>query len=167
MLPGDWCKFCPAAATCPALRDFSLKTAEMEFSDCPPPVGLLSPDEKSVVLAKAEVIEGWCKRVKESAHADALEGNGPTGWKLVESTSHRKFKDDVGVVVLAARLKVEPEELLTDPKLKSPAQVEALIGKKRKGEIANYVFKPRGKVILVPDSDPRPTVKPDAEQEFA
>lgn len=167
LCPGDWCRFCPAAPTCPALRDFSLKAAEMEFADAPPVATGMTPAEKGVLLAKAEVIEGWVKRVKQAAHEDALEGNGPLGWKLVESTSHRKFKDDVDEEILALNLRLATADLMTEPKLKSPAAVEKLIGAKRKGEIADYVFKPRGKVILAPDSDPRPPVKADAESEFA
>lgn len=165
--PGTWCRFCPAAPTCKALLQRALQTAEMEFSDAPPPVGTMSPADKAKVLAQAEVVEGWIKRVKESAHADALEGNGPPGFKLVASTSHRKFKDDVDVQQLSTHLDINEEDLMTEPKLKSPAQVEKLIGKRRAGEIADFVFKPRGKLILVPESDPREPVKPGAEQEFA
>lgn len=166
LVAGDHCRFCPAAPGCETLRLFSLRAAEMEFADAPPPVSTMTAQQKGAVLAKAEVIEGWVKRVKESSHADALDGNGPAGFKLVESTSHRKFKDDTEPSEMAKWLSVPLDDLMTEPKLKSPAAVEKLIGAKRKAEIAGYVFKPRGKVILVPESDPRPPVKADAESEF-
>lgn len=168
LIAGDHCMpFCLAAPTCEALRKYTLSAAEMEFADEPPAVTGMSPAEKAVILAKADVIEGWCKRVKESAHADALEGNGPPGFKLVESTSHRKFKDDVTANALAVQLGLDFHDLETEPKLVSPAAVEKIIGAKRKKEIADYVFKPRGKIILVPDSDPRSPVKASATEEFA
>lgn len=165
--PGDWCKFCPAAPTCPALQKLSLQTAEMEFSDEPPSVTDMEPEHIAAVMAKADVIEGWVKRVKQRGHDLALEGRNPPGWKLVHSTSHRKFKDDVTADYLADMTGLEADALMTEPKLRSPAQVEALLGKKRKGEIAGLVYKPKGKIILVPESDPREPVKPDAEDEFS
>lgn len=164
--PGNWCKFCPASATCPALRQLSLKTAEMEFSDEPPAVTGMTPEAKGRVLAQAQVMKGWIQRVEESAHADALEGNGPPGWKLVESRANRKFKDDTNTLDMAYKLGV-PEDDLYVSKLLSPAQVEKLIGKKKAPLLVDYVYKPRGKVILVPESDPREPVKADAEKEFA
>jgi hypothetical protein len=166
--PGDWCRFCPAAPTCPALQSFSLETAEMEFADEPPAVVDMEPQQIADVMAKAEVIEGWVKRVKQRGHDLAMEGKFEgLGWKLVHSTSHRKFKDEVTADRLAIELDMLPDEFLTEPKLKSPAQVEKLLGKKRKDEIAELVYKPRGKIILAPEDDPRPAVKPDAEEEFA
>ncbi len=164
--PGDWCKFCPAAATCPALTKFALETAEMEFAEEPPAVADMEPEQIASVMAKADVVEGWIKRVKQRGHDLALEGRNPPGWKLVHSTSHRKFKDDVTPDYLAATLDLDADALMTEPKMRSPAQVEGLLGKKRKGEIADLVFKPRGKVILAPESDPRESVKPSAEDEF-
>jgi len=167
LTPGAWCKFCPAAATCPALRDFSLRAAEIEFADEPPSVSDMTPDQKGALMPKIGIMENFIKRFMEAAHADALEGRPPTGTKLVESTSHRKFLDTVTADNLALHIDVSPDDVMTEPKLKSPAAVEKLIGRKRAKEIADYVFKPRGKVILVPDSDPRPPVKADAEEEFA
>lgn len=168
LVPGPHCTpFCKKAGSCKALEQYVLSAAEMEFADAPPVVTGMTPAEKGVLLAKAEVIEGWVKRVKQAAHEDALEGNGPLGWKLVESTSHRKFIDTVTPENLAIHIGMAADDLRTEPKLLSPAAVEKLLGKKRKGEIADYVFKPRGKVILVANSDPRSPVKADAEQEFS
>lgn len=164
--PGEHCKFCKKAATCRALTKFALETAEMEFAEEPPAVADMEPEQIASVMAKADVVEGWIKRVKQRGHDLALEGRNPPGWKLVHSTSHRKFKDDVTPDYLAATLDLDVDALLTEPKMRSPAQVEGLLGKKRKSEIADLVFKPRGKIILAPESDPRESVKPDAEDEF-
>lgn len=166
LLPGDWCKFCPAAPACPALQKLSLQTAEMEFGDEPPVVVDMEPEQIAAVMAKADIIEGWVKRVKQRGHDMALEGNPPPGWKLVHSTSHRKFKEDVTADYLADMTGVDPGDLLTEPKLRSPAQVEKLLGAKRKKEIEGLIYKPAGKIILAPESDPRSAVKPDAQDEF-
>lgn len=165
-VPGDHCRFCRASATCDALRGFALKEAELEFSDEPPVVDTLEAEMISKVLAKAGILGDWVKRVQERAHAMAMEGNPPPGFKLVHSTSHRKFKDEVTADYLNDMLGIDLADLVTEPKLRSPAQVEKLLGKKRKGEIESLVYKPKGKIILAPSSDPREAVKPDAETEF-
>ena len=165
--PGDWCKFCKAAPTCPALQKFSLAEAELEFSDEPPAVADLEVETIAKVLAKAGVLKDWIKRVEARAHEMALEGTPPPGFKLVHSTSHRKFRDEVSAEYLSDMLGFDVADLLSEPKLRSPAQVEKLLGKKRVGEIKALVYKPRGKIILAPESDPRETAKPSAESEFA
>lgn len=165
--PGHWCKFCPAAATCPALTKHSLEVAEIEFAEEPTSVVDLEPEKIAEVLTKAGVLKDWIKRVEERAHQMALEGNPPIGFKLVHSTSHRKFRDTVTPDYLADMLGVSADDLVTEPKLRSPAQVEKVIGAKRKKEIEPLVYKPKGKVILAPESDPRESVRPDAEEEFA
>lgn len=164
--PGDHCKFCRAAATCPALTKHSLEVAELEFADEPPVVNDLEPAKIAEVLSKAGVLKDWIKRVEERGHQLALDGTPPPGFKLVHSTSHRKFKEDVTADYLAATLDIEADKLMSEPKLVSPAAVEKLLGKKRKGEIADLVFKPRGKIILAPVDDPRENAKVDAESEF-
>ncbi|TWA89543.1 DUF2800 domain-containing protein [Bradyrhizobium stylosanthis] len=164
---GDHCKFCRAATTCPTLKRFALAEAELEFGDTPPSVSELEAETIATVLAKAGTLKDWIKRVEERAHALALEGSPPPHWKLVHSTSHRKFRDEVSAEFLHDVTGITVEELLTEPKLRSPAQVEKLLGAKRKKEIEGLVYKPKGKIILAPEDDPRPAVKPDAESEFA
>ncbi|MBO4228050.1 DUF2800 domain-containing protein [Bradyrhizobium neotropicale] len=166
-VPGDHCKFCKKAPTCDALRGFALKEAELEFADEPVSVADMEPAVIATVIKKADTLKAWIKRVEERAHQMALDGAPPPDTKLVESTSHRKFKDEVSAPYLADMLDIPEDDLLTEPKLKSPAAVEKLLGAKRKKEIESLVYKPRGKLILVAASDPRPSVKPDAEQEFA
>lgn len=166
LVAGDHCKFCRAAPTCDALRKFSLAEAELEFGDEPPTVNALEAETIATVLGKAGVLKDWIKRVEERAHQMALEGTPPPGFKLVHSTSHRKFKDDVTAEFLADMHGLPIDDLMTEPKLKSPAAVEKLLGSKRKKEIEQYVYKPRGKIILAPVSDPREPVKADAEDEF-
>jgi len=51
--------------------------------------------------------------------------------------------------------------------MKSPAQIEKVLGAKRKKEIADLVSaKPSG-TLLVPVDDPRPAARIGAEEEFA
>ncbi len=166
-IPGDHCRWCKAAASCDALRKHSLGVAEMEFSESPPIVGELSVDEVAALMPKLDVVEGWIKSVKNRAH-ELASGDGLPGFKLVHSTSHRKFKDEAAAVQHLTRVcDLSQDDIYTEPKLKSPAQVEKLLGAKRKKEIEGLIHKPPGKIILVPEDDPRPPVRPDATEEFA
>lgn len=166
-IPGDWCRWCKAAPTCDALRAQSLAVAEMEFADAPPAVTPMDAARIAGLLPKLDVVETWIKAVKSRAHEIAVD-TGLPGFKLVHSTSHRKWRDeDAAKQYLAAVVDLDDEQIYADPKLRSPAQIEKIVGVKRKKEIEPLVHKPPGKVILVPDSDPREPARPDAAEEFS
>lgn len=166
--PGDWCRFCPAAASCPALRGRVLAVAEMEFAnDEPPAVADMSPEAMAGVLGQAGLIKDWLKRVEERAHDMARDGNPPTGFKLVASRATRKWRDeDATVKYLAAVVELDDDQIYAPQKVRSPAQIEKVLGAKRKGEIADLVVSRSSGSILVPEEDPRSPIKADAEQEF-
>lgn len=165
--PGDWCKFCPAAAICPALRARVKATAEMEFMDTPPAVDSMSLEAMAGVLREAGVIKDWVKRVEEHAHQLARDGTPPTGFKLVWGRATRRWKDeDAARKYLSAVADMTDDQIFADPKMRSPAQVEKILGAKRKAEIADLVTSKASKTNLVPLDDPRPAAKVDAEEEF-
>jgi hypothetical protein len=164
--PGDWCRFCPAAPTCPALRERVLAVAEMEFGE-PPKVDSLTLDKMAFVLREAGIVKDWLKRVEERAHQMARDGNPPTGFKLVASRATRKWKDEAATVTyLGDILDLTEDQIYVEPKVRSPAQIERIIGVKRKGEIIGLVVSKSSGTILVSQEDPRPPVKVDAEEEF-
>lgn len=191
LVAGDHCKFCPAAATCPALRQKVLAVAEMEFSPAegsllnpgasapgveivepapglPPPVDAMTPDAMARVLRDAGIVRDWIKRVEERANDMAKAGTPPTGWKLVGSRATRKWRnEDEAESFLKIVLSIAPDDIYVEPKMKSPAMVEKMIGRKRYPEIANLVISRSSGTILVPVEDPRPPVRADAEEEFA
>lgn len=155
LIPGKHCRFCPAAASCPALRQLAVSTALAEFPDGPT-VRLPNPedpDQMARALQLAEMIEQWPKAVKSMAFQSALRGNGPTGYKLVRGRANRKWKEGAED---AARGE------LWDSVLKSPAQVE----KFDKQFVADWSVKPEGALTLVPESDRRPAVETGAFAEF-
>lgn len=171
--PGEWCRFCPAAPTCPALREKVLATAEMEFgSDAEPPVvENMTPRAVGAVLRAAAIIKDWLKRVEERAHQMAMDGTPPEDergpFKLVASRATRRWRDDDATVkYLGAVVELTDEQIYADPKLRSPAQIEKIIGTKRKAEIADLIVAKSSGTILVPQDDPRMPAKADAESEF-
>jgi hypothetical protein len=148
LIPGKHCRFCPAAASCPALRQLAVSTALAEFPDGPT-VRLPNPedpDQMARALQLAEMIEQWPKAVRSMAFQSALRGKGPTGYKLVRGRANRKWKDGAEAVA--------PAECFEEV-FKSPAQAE----KFDKAFVAQWSVKPEGALTLVPESDRRPAVE--------
>jgi hypothetical protein len=166
---GDHCKFCKAAATCPARRDLAMAGAMAEFDAVGeitlPVVHEMTPDQFAKVLKEAEQISGWCARVIEYAHAEATRGRVPTGYKLVAKRATRKWKDEAEAQARMELLGIEPFQA---PKLKSPAGAERDFPGKNKTERANamaaLVSKESSGTALAPLDDPRPAARADAAE---
>lgn len=163
---GDWCKFCPVEGVCPARKSYALDAARLEFME-----GELTdpttydPTELAETLSKLDRLEGWAKAVRDFALAEAKDRRVPPGWKLVPTRATRKWKNpDEAVEFLTDIYGMDKADVYLS-KLKSPAQVEKVIGKKNVKDIAGlYEHKSSG-VVLAPLDDPRPTVA-DAASEF-
>jgi hypothetical protein len=168
---GDWCKFCKAAATCPARRDLALAGAQAEFDAVGaitlPAVHEMTPDQLAKTLGEAEQISGWCARVIEHAHAEATRGRVPTGYKLVAKRATRKWKDEAEAQARMELLGIEPFQ---EPKLKSPAGAERDFPGKNKTEraaaMAALVSKESSGTALALLDDPRPAARADAAEFF-
>lgn len=173
--PGPHCTFCPVAATCEARRESALRIAQADFSTGEmelPVVDGLAPARLAEILEEVNQVEDWCRRVKEHAHHVATHGDGIPGWKLVAKRATRKWKDEEEAASLLSDIVPAAKgSIWTDPKLKSPAQVEALVPGKNKDERARFlaalVVKESSGTVLAPEGDPRPPVRADAAGEFS
>ena len=150
---GSWCRFCKARNTCRARAESFLEFARMEFQ----PPALLSDEEVTEVMEKADELSKWASDVMAYAQAEAIEnGKHWDGYKLVEGRSVRKFSDEAKVEAAAK------EAGYTDIYNKSLITLtafEKLMGKKTFADVlGQYVTKPAGKLTLVPVSDKRPEV---------
>jgi hypothetical protein len=126
LVPGDHCEFCRAAGTCPALRDYTLSAAQLEFDDALPLPADMTPVQLSHVLAAADIFETWLVAVRARAHIVA-ETTGLPGWKLVQKQARRKWVDEVKAAEeLCHGFGVEHSSIY-ETKLKSPAQVEKFL----------------------------------------
>lgn len=161
---GDWCFFCPAAATCVERRALAMLAAEEEFGE----VDGMSPDKTAEILRQADQMKNWIKRVEAYAQSEAQHGRLPTGFKLVAKRATRKWiNKEAAQTYLETVVEIDRDEIFQEPKMKSPAQIEAVIGKKRKGELEGLYESISSGANLVPEEDPRQALKPDAEKEFA
>jgi hypothetical protein len=148
---GDWCRCCPAKATCRKRAEANLELARYEFQKPP----LLQPDEIGEILREAEELQKWAADVQAYALEQALQGEHFDGWKLVEGRSVRKYADDLKVAetLIAAGY---DEALLYERKLLGLTAMEKLVGKKKlTTTLGDLIVKPAGKPVLVPLSDKR------------
>lgn len=151
---GSWCRYCPAAAKCPKLRERSLTLVkDNSFSA----TQAYSPEALSDVLGMLPVMEGWIKNVKAFAAAEAQAGRIPPGWKLVAKRANRRWKDGWTGERLAQEFGLKPPEMF-DQKVKSPAQVEKLLDKQMRSHVENLVERVSSGVKLVEDNDPSPAL---------
>ena len=154
-VPGDWCQFCRAKATCKARSDFVNEIASLDFRPAP----LLDEEEFRLVLSKASQLKSYVNDIEEYATQKAVYENViPVGFKLVVPKGHRKISD----FALAETILLEKgfhKEDLYEVKPKSVPQIEKL-GKK--GQIVGLL----GDLIVRPDSSPK-LVPDNAIEDFS
>lgn len=168
---GSHCRFCPASGACPQQQQFALTVAQNEFAavdDWRPPAPELLPIEQIVeMMQKFHILEDWMSACRQLVTRKLEAGEDVPGMKLVAKRPTRKFTDEQSVVTTLTGLNVSKEQAY-DFSLKSPAQIEKIVGKKLFADfIAPFVSKESSGYKLVPASDPAPAISLSAGDEFA
>ena len=162
LVPGEHCRFCPAAPSCTALNSQTQSLAKLEFrADLS-----YDPAKLKIALDGRDAVKAWLKTVDEFAYLEAERGRCAPGYKLVEKRPTRKWKDETEAETSLFDMSDTPEQMedmYVIRKLKTPAQMEKVFSKK---EISELVEKVSSGHTLVPESDPRPAVRPSAKQVF-
>lgn len=157
LVPGDHCKeyFCPAAHKCPALQERTTALVSAEFDD----LTTVSSFDLEAALEILPAVESRCKAIREYAYHQAVAGNPPKGWKLVDKKGRRQWTDPEAAQELAEMVVDSEtlEHLFTPRQFKTVAQVERELGKaefaKLLGELTAMVS---SGYTLVKESDKRP-----------
>lgn len=113
---GSWCKFCPGEATCPAKRGAAANVLELTPQQI--------ADDLDTWLDKADQIIAAGKAIKDAAHKAAELGATFTNYKLVKKRADREFIDEDLTARELIKAGLKKADLYTDPKFKSPAQME-------------------------------------------
>ena len=159
---GSWCRFCKARNKCRARAEEFLSLAKMEFSQ----PSLLTDEEISEVLKKADDLSKWAAEVYAYAQDEAIiHGKEWPGYKVVEGRSNRKYSSDEEVTAAAEAAGYKD---IYKKSLIGIGEMERLMGKEEfKKVLGHLVYKPQGKLTLVPISDPRKAItKTTASAEF-
>lgn len=184
---GSWCQFCKIRTECKtrAKAVFDLAVGEFDDLDADTPVETadanhLSLEELGLMLPFLPAIKSFCTELEVRALSEIGKGNvvphPKTGdYKIVEGRSNRKWmniapegqekdNDELIAAELRRRKKLKVGDIFTK-KLKGPAAIEKIIGKKDP-VMTDLVHKPPGKPKLAPGTDKRPAMTVDPETEF-
>jgi hypothetical protein len=155
-LPGEWCQFCKAKSQCRARSDYNTELSRLDFKDPP----LLTEDEISSVLSKAQNLRTWANDVEDYALERAVEKNiVPPGYKLTTSVTHRKISDHAMAASVLVDKGMDAATIWEQPKLKSIAALEK-IGPK--GQITAWL----GDLVLRPEGVPKLVKAKDQAEDF-
>ena len=132
-------------------------------------------DDLAKLLGEINIIEDWCRRVREHAHHEAEAGRTPPGFKLVPTRATRKWKDaDNALTLLKLTMSVVDEHLFKAREILTPAQMEKVLrkhyglkGKRAPEAIAEMVEKVSSGTVLAPLTDAREKARPEAAEDFA
>lgn len=163
--PGDWCRWCPAKATCPRLHFEALEQARKDFGSLPllESPGKLSKERLLFWLEHAKTFEDWIDSLRDHAKERLEAGEELEGWKLVESIGNRRWGSSEEEVAAALKKAGFKKKDLFETRLLSPAQVEKVApASLKKSEAKDVVdaltVRPALGLSLVPAKDKRPAV---------
>lgn len=167
--PGKHCRFCKAAAICPAKRDQALELAQIEFGDDALLPDRIDPRQMTIeqvsnFLNAADQIEDWLRSLRAHVQSQLEAGEAVPGWKLVNKRATRVWSDKDKIVEWASEFGLADEEIY-ERKIKSPAQLEKVVGKKNLPK--DLVSSVSSGVTLARETDKRPAVIMSAGDEFA
>lgn len=180
LVAGSHCHdyFCNARATCPKLRgevseavfeDLDALEAESLASDSPTPLAIQSdPEHLAALYAKLDLIEGWCKEIREATYSTALEGKQLPGLKLVQGRAGNRDwnnKDQAEALLKSMRLKQDEMYKLN---LQSPTQIEKVLKEspRRWAKVLPLISRSDGKPVLAPESDKREALVLSVAEDF-
>lgn len=161
---GEWCRFCRCRAQCRARAEEMFQVIKE-----PKETLFMNMEEIASYLPYLDDAIKWAKELQDYALSQARAGEEIPGWKLVEGRSVRKVIAPTGLAQKMLSCGYSNEEIYKPQELKTITALEKLVGKKTfAAEYATYIEKPKGKPVLVPESDKRPVwVDQTAEDMFS
>lgn len=156
LVSGPHCKWCKARGVCRKLKAEADEMVGADWSgELAKAPAQMTGEELAEALEKWNRLKALGSAIQEVALQYTLGGGTLPGWKLVRGKKHRTWKN---VLALEEGLKdagIPDAEAYQEPKIKSPAQMEKMMGKEW---VAQYSFTPEGGPTLVPESDARPSI---------
>lgn len=174
---GDHCTFCRAGGVCKTFAEHTLERAGLDFVDVQQGDSMtlrnplnMDADEIAQVISARTVLRRWLENVEAEAIRQMLARNKIPGYKLVNSSPHRRWDDDTAIVkILAARKDKTLFEELCPRVPMTPARFTQRLSRKRDGDakllaklephVTHNPIEPR----IAPESDNRSPFNPADE----
>lgn len=166
------CKWCPAEGFCPALRRRAHDVVGLWFEGDAPKIRNLPGNDTPEAVARdldaLDLVEDWIKARRAYAHQLAQNGTDVPGYQLVEKHGNRKWAADEAIVAKDLRLLgLGDDDIFAQPAVRSPVQIEKVLGAKRKNEIAVMWHKPvTGTNLVRSDKTSKPPAQNVAQRYF-
>lgn len=162
---GDYCGFCTAQGNCPAMQKSLVKQVQTSIPQIDrvfPVITDLTPDQIGHTLPALVVLKKYIETLEGYAFTLAKKGEDVPNYTLTKSRKQRRWKDEQAVV--QAFEEELGEDIYAERKLRSPAQMEKLVGK---DEVADFITVPEGDLKLVPTKEATEFISRKAEEVFA
>jgi hypothetical protein len=172
---GEWCRFCKAAATCPAMRSASIGRADISFDtlmddpiEAVPAPSEMSNNDIAKALAAADMLDVWIGAVRQHAAGLIRQGVGVQGWKLVQRQGRRKWSDDMVAAIYLDSHGFDPwvKKVLSPAQAEKAAKAHAKMSGTPQVSIAHLVVLSDPGTALVQESDPRPAIGSGTDAAF-
>ena len=132
--PGSHCRFCPASIVCPAMSGMWGAFAGASAGDVP----ALSDAELGRQYQLTEAVMIYKKALGDEVYRRLLKGKEVPFTQLEENTADRVWKDGAEARFIAEF----GTRAMTDPKLRSPAQMEA-VDPSAKALVKEWAYQPK------------------------
>lgn len=162
---GDHCKFCKVRGACKTYASHHLSLTRQEFSTG----NKLSDEQITTIITKADSIRAWIKSVEDYALSQAIKNNKQwPGFKPVQTTGRRKYKDEEEVIKRLISNGYKENEIQEIKPLGITAMEKTISKKAFNNLLGDLITRDEGKLTLVPDDDPRLSVKAleSAQEDF-
>jgi hypothetical protein len=148
---GDHCRWCAAKPVCPQMTGAVDRALQVQLKE-------IDAVTLGQYLTKADVLEGWITDLRALAF-QLLEKNIPVhGYKIVQKQSRRQWTDENKAIAALHDMGVPRGELFSPEEIRSPAQIEKVL-KKRKLALPDELVKSVSSgTTLASEDDSRPAV---------
>lgn len=173
----DQCRFCTAAAICPALGKHATElvvdgfvdldaveadTLKVQIIDGTRKLTSETNDTISALLKNVDLIEGWCKAIRQHATDEMMVGRKIPGFKLVQGKQGDRAWVDKKLAEKAIKgMRILKKHEMYKLALISPTVAEKLLKKgnpRRWNSLQSLIDRSEGGIHVAPEDDPRDAI---------
>jgi hypothetical protein len=148
---GDHCRWCAAKPVCPQMTGAVDRALQVQLKE-------IDAAMLGKYLANADVLEGWITDLRALAF-QLLEKNIPVpGYKIVQKQSRRQWADETKAIAALHDMGVPRGELFSPEEIRSPAQIEKVLKKRKLALPDDLVKSVSSGTTLASEDDSRPAV---------
>jgi hypothetical protein len=148
---GDHCRWCAAKPVCPQMTGAVDRALQVQLKE-------IDAATLGRYLANADVLEGWITDLRALAF-QLLEKNIPVpGYKIVQKQARRQWVDDTKAIAALHDMGVPRDELFSPEEIRSPAQIEKVLKKRKLALPDDLVKSVSSGTTLASEDDSRPAV---------